>query len=85
MSRDVKCFYNQPDPKIQALGDLKIQYATTQSFIIGSLLRQTEDLIMFRVGSIDKILERIKQEVNPTTEEKCCFVKLKKYLKSVKW
>ena len=78
--RVIQCYYNQPNPKVQQLGDLKIAYATTHSFLIKSLLRQAEELIIFRVGSVESIKERMQKEINPTSEELCFFEKLKKLL-----
>jgi len=78
--RVIPCYYKQENPLVRQLGDLKIAYATTQSFLIKSLLKQAEDLIIFRVGSVEKIKERIKGEINPTLEERCFFEKLKKLL-----
>lgn len=78
--RVIPCYYNQSNPQVQQLGDLKIAYATTQSFLIKSLLRQAEDLIIFRVGSVERIKERIRNQINPTLEERCFFPKLEKIL-----
>lgn len=78
--RIIPCYYNQSDPLVKQLGDLKIAYATTHSFLIKSLLRQTEELIIFRVGSVESIKERMHKEINPTSEELCFFEKLKKLL-----
>lgn len=79
-TRTIPCFYKQENSLVKQLGDLKIAYASTQSFLIKSLLRQTEDLIIFRVGSAEKIKERMQKEINPSLEERCFFEKLKKLL-----
>ena len=80
--RIIPCYYKQSNnPIIKKLGDLKIDYAMTQSFLIKSLLRQTEDFVIFKVGSAERIKERMKREINPTLEERCFFEKLKKLLK----
>ena len=70
-ARVMTCFYNQSNPLIKQLGDLKISYATTESFLIKSLLRQAEDLIVFRVGNVENLKKRMNSIVNPTLEERC--------------
>jgi len=77
----VPCHYSNPsDRKIKELSELKDEYSTTQSSLIKSLLHQTEDLILFRVGSKNMIINRTKKVVNPTLEENCFIKKLKKVL-----
>jgi hypothetical protein len=75
------CYYNQSDPKIKKLGDLKIEYATTKSEWIQSVLRQAEDLIIFKVGEMRILKARFKEHRQFTQEEMCFREKLKKVLK----
>ncbi|MBE5812267.1 MAG: hypothetical protein E7314_01255 [Clostridiales bacterium] len=83
-SKIVECFYHNAQGKIKELGDLKIQYASTNSFIIKSLLRQAEELFIFRAGTAEMILKRLDTEVErPTTEEACFCEKLRKLLKTI--
>lgn len=77
----IPCRYSKTtDAKIKGLSELKEQYCFSQSSFIKSLLRQTEDLILFRVGNKTMILDRVKAVINPTQEERCFIAKLKKFL-----
>lgn len=76
----VSCCYNSNDPMIQKLGDLKIKYAETQSSLIKKVLKETEDLIVFRVGSILDIKEQLAKTKNLTSEEGKFFMELSKLL-----
>lgn len=79
--KKIPCHYSNPtDRKIKGLCELKEQYSSSQSALIKSLLHQTEDLILFRVGSRTMILDRVKAVINPTQEERCFMAKLKKLL-----
>ena len=78
--RVIPCYYNQSDPLVKKLGDLKIQYEETKSPLIKSILRQAEDLIIFRVGSVESLKKRIDEQINPTSEERCFFEKIKKII-----
>lgn len=80
--RTIPCLYAQrKDSKTQKFADLKEMYATTKSQNIKSLLIMSENFILFDYGSVDDIMKRIKQIVNPTMEEKTFFPKLKAVLR----
>lgn len=79
--RVVPCYYNQSDPKIRKLGDLKIEYATTKSEWIKSVLKQAEDLLIFKIGEMRILKSRLKEHRQFTQEEICFRDKLKQILK----
>ena len=76
----LECLYNQPNPLIQGLGDLKESYAMTQSFLIKSLLREAEELILLRIGDVEFLRKRMDSVINPTQEERCFMEKLRKLI-----
>jgi len=78
--RVVPCVYNHSDPVINQLGDLKIDYSTTQSSFIKNILCQMEDLIIFRVGDVKSLKSLLTSIENPTFEERCFLEKVKTIL-----
>ena len=80
-SRVIPCFYNQSDPLISKLGDLQISYSTTQSLWIKSVLRQMENLIVFRVGDVENLRIKLNSLEDPTLEERCFAEKVKQIIK----
>ena len=76
----IPCFYNQSNPLGEALGNLKIEYAMTESTLIKELLELTESLIIFRDGSICDLRERMISESAATEEEEVFIHKLEKHL-----
>jgi hypothetical protein len=77
----VYCPYRrQENPLVKKLGDLKTLYATSKSPLIKSLLYQTEQLVIYRVGNVEMIRRRMEDVFNPSQEERCFFEKLKKML-----
>ena len=83
--KTIPCLYAQKkDTRTQKFADLKELYATTKSQNIKSLLYMAENFILFDHGTVDDIIRRIKQVVNPTMEEKTFFPKLKAVIRMKK-
>ena len=73
-TRVIPCAYDCSDKKIQALGDLKITYAFTESELIKKMLKDLEDLIILKIGDVESVLRNINS-VKCYSNEEVYFIK----------
>lgn len=68
------CIYNQPDLQIKRIVDLKFEYFLSKNSFIKSVLQELDELVTFRVGSVESIRKKVSEK-RPESAEEITFIK----------